>query len=83
VVRPCGGWLECRFRCRLRVGDLGRGGVGFRAGNGVPWLPSHRLLLLLAEPLRFVELCLDGRGRGLRSQPYRAGLTFGGRPSGP
>jgi hypothetical protein len=37
---------------------------GFRAGNGVLWLLSHRLVLLFTEPLRLVDLCLDGRGSG-------------------
>jgi hypothetical protein len=46
-------------RSRLRVGGLGRGGLGFRAGNGVAWLFA-RGLRLPAAPLRAVDLCLDG-----------------------
>ena len=53
-------------RRRLRVGDLGRGGLGFGGGNGIAWLLSRGLVLLSAEPLRGVDLCLDWRGRGLR-----------------
>jgi hypothetical protein len=50
-----------------RLGNLGRGGRCFRGVNGVPWLLTQRLVLLLAARLRVVDLSLDGRGRGLRS----------------
>ncbi len=41
------------------------GGVGV-AGGGVPWLLTHRLVLLFAASRRVVDSCLDGRCRGLR-----------------
>jgi hypothetical protein len=41
--------------------------LGFRGGSdGIAWLLSRGLVLLFAEPLRGVDLCLDGRSRGLR-----------------
>jgi hypothetical protein len=61
-----GSRLGGRIGSRLRVGDLGRGGLGFRGGNGIAWLFTCGLMLLLAAPLRAVDLCVDGRGRGLR-----------------
>src|SRR6267154_265239 len=57
--------LEDRIGSRLRLGDLGLGGLGFRGGNGIAWLFTCGLLLPFTEPLSFVDLCLDGRGRGL------------------
>jgi hypothetical protein len=61
-VKDGRGWLGSR----LRLGDLRRGGWGFRGVNGVPWLLTHRLVLRFAAPLRVVDLCLDERGLGLR-----------------
>src|ERR1700677_4703415 len=46
-------------------GRRGRGGLGFRGSNGIDWLFTCGLVLLFAEPVRFVDLCVDGRGRGL------------------
>ena len=55
-----------RIGSRLRVGDLGRGGLGFRGVNGIAWLFTCGLVLPSAEPLRDVDIWFDGRGRGLR-----------------
>src|SRR5882757_7880068 len=55
------GWLDCRFRCRLRVGDLRRGGLGFRGGNGIAWLLTRGFVLLFAEPIG--DVWFDGLGR--------------------
>ena len=63
-------------RRRLRVGGLGRGGLGFRGGNGIAWLLG-RGLRLLAAPLSAVDLCLDGRGRGLRPGWRKATVIHG------
>ena len=57
--------VPVKGRRRLRVGDLGRGGLGFCGSSGIAWL-LDRGLRLLAAPLSAVDLCLDGRGRGLR-----------------
>jgi hypothetical protein len=51
----CSGWV-----------DLRRGGLGFRGGNGIARLYTCGLVLLFAEPLSGVDICFDGRGRGLR-----------------
>jgi hypothetical protein len=47
----------------LRVGDLRRGGLRFQGGNGIAWL--FTCVLLFAD-LRGVDICVDGRGLGLR-----------------
>jgi antitoxin FitA len=60
-------------RRRLRVGGLGRGGLGFGGGT---WL-LVRGLRLAAAPLRFVDLCLDGWGRGLRPGWRKAAVIHG------
>ena len=50
--------------------DLGRGGLGFGGGNGIAWVIAWfrtlGLVLLFAAPLSGVDLCVGGRGRGLR-----------------
>ena len=58
------GWFPFKWRSGLRLGNLVGAGLGFR-GNGIAWLLTRGLVLLFAEPLRGVELRLDGRGRGL------------------
>jgi hypothetical protein len=68
--------VPVKGRRRLRVGGLGRGGLGFRGGNGIAWL-FDRGLRLLAEPLRAVYLWLDGRGRGLRPGWRKATVIHG------
>jgi hypothetical protein len=55
-----------RLGYRLRIGDLRRGGLGFRGGNGIAWVFTCGFVLVFAEPLRFVDIWVDGRGRGLR-----------------
>ena len=55
-----------RFRGRLQIGDLGRGGLGSRGGNGIAWIFTCGLVPLFAEPLSGVDVRFDGRGRGLR-----------------
>ena len=52
-------------RLGIRLGIAGRGGLGFRGGDGTCWLIDHRLVLLFAAPLRDVDIWFDGRGRGL------------------
>jgi hypothetical protein len=47
----------------LRVGDLVGDGLGFGGDDGIAWLVA---LQLFAAPLRGVDFCLDGRGRGSR-----------------
>ena len=46
----------------LRPGGLLRTWFGFRGNDGIAWVS---ILLLFAEPLSAVDLCLDGRGHGL------------------
>jgi len=58
------GVVPFKWRSGLRLGDLVGAGLGFR-GNGIAWLLTRGLVLLFAAPLRAVDLCLDGRGRGL------------------
>ena len=62
VVRQFRGWVGIR----LRLGDVGRDGLGFPGGIGIARIFICGLVLLLAEPLRRVDLRLDGWGRGLR-----------------
>src|ERR1700686_181084 len=65
-----GSLLEGRIGSRLRVvdptarrGRLGCGGLGFvGADDGIAWLFTCGLALLLAEPLSFVDIWVDGRG---------------------
>ena len=54
VVSRFRGWLGFRFRGRLRVGDLRRGGLGFRGYDGIAWI--FTCVLLFAEPLRGVDV---------------------------
>ena len=66
------GLARVRGRVGGRTGNGGRaigptgGGFGIGGGYGIAWLLRRGLVLLFAEPLRLVDLCLDGRGRGLR-----------------
>jgi hypothetical protein len=67
VVGLLGGRLGGRIGSRLWLGDLGRGGLGLRGGgNGIAWVFNPGLVLLFAEPLSGGDICLDGRGHGLR-----------------
>ena len=58
-ARPWPDWEQARGR------DLGRGGLGFRSGKGIARLLTRGLVLLFAAPLRGVDVCFDGRGRGI------------------
>ena len=62
VVSRFGG----RLGSKLRLWDLGRVGLDFGGGNSIVWLFTCGLVLVFAEPLSFVDLCLDGRDRGLQ-----------------
>ena len=48
------------------LGDLGRGGVGCVAATGSPGSSPTGWCCCLRRHLEVVDLCLDGRGRGLR-----------------